>query len=86
MVSETFRNRQADPLKTAVFWVEFVMKIGKNELVLRPYGSELNFLQYNSLDIIFPAICLFILTSYIGTVVTKFVLTRMSRPKQIKID
>ncbi|XP_062313290.1 UDP-glucuronosyltransferase-like isoform X1 [Osmerus eperlanus] len=50
-LSAVHRDRPIEPLDLAVFWTEFVMR-HKGAEHLRPAAHDLNWIQYNSLDVI----------------------------------
>lgn len=50
-LSDLYRDRPMSAKETAIYWVEYVIK-HKGAPHLRYSGADLNFLQYNSLDII----------------------------------
>ncbi|CAO1424243.1 unnamed protein product [Diamesa tonsa] len=50
-LSDLYRDRPLSAKETAIYWVEYVIK-HKGAPHLRYSGADLNFLQYNSLDVI----------------------------------
>lgn len=50
-LSDLYRDRPMNAKETAIYWVEYLIK-HKGAPHLRYSGADLNFLQYNSLDII----------------------------------
>jgi len=52
VISSLFRDRPEPPLKTAVFWTEYIMRHQDGALHLRSAGRDLNFITFNSLDVI----------------------------------
>lgn len=50
-LSDLYRDRPMSAKETAIYWVEYVIK-HKGAPHLRYSGADLNFLQYNSLDVI----------------------------------
>jgi hypothetical protein len=55
-ISHSYRNRDQDPLKKAVFWVEYVAKNGAS-LLRSEAGVKLNPLNYHSLDVLAVLLC-----------------------------
>lgn len=50
-LSDLYQDRPMSAKETAIYWVEYVIK-HKGAPHLRYFGADLNFLQYNSLDVI----------------------------------
>lgn len=49
-VSERYRDQQNEPLKTAIYWVEYVAR-HKGAPHLRSAGQDLSFIEYHNLDV-----------------------------------
>lgn len=49
--STVYRDRPLGPMKTAIYWVEYVIR-HKGASHMRSPAAEMNFLQRNSLDVI----------------------------------
>lgn len=49
-VSDRFRDKQNEPLKSAIYWVEYVAR-HKGALHLKSSGQDLTFIQYHNLDV-----------------------------------
>ena len=65
-----FTDRQSNPLETAVYWVEYVLR-HRDTSHLKPYSVRMSWFTYYSLDIIFVALFLLYLVFYLITGVWK---------------
>ena len=82
-LADLYLDRPMNAKDTAIYWVEYVIK-HKGAPHLRYAGADLNFLQYNSIDVIAFLIIVIYVVCLLISKVFKFLYVRMFGRKTIK--
>lgn len=69
-----FRDNLNDPLEEAIYWIEYVIRHNGADH-LKPYGINLNYFQYNNLDIVM----LFGIILIIAGIIVNYVMVKIIR-------
>ncbi|CAG7733558.1 unnamed protein product [Allacma fusca] len=76
-LSNVFRDRITQPLDTAVYWIEYVIR-HRGAPQLRSPARDLNFFQYYCIDVVFVLLSTLLASFYVASKTLKLILTTLS--------